>query len=156
MNSEFKHITEIEYQHISLPILFQNRYTNRRFGLIEDKEVGFKLAWQSDLIEPDFLKLSEEQYLIGVDQNFAVVDFSSMEVLIKIPLASNYLASDIMNDKVFVSSELEVLQLSLEDFRIMNRYLLPDVFENIRTNKGELFVSCMDGSSHKLSDLQIV
>jgi len=155
MPQKISYITKEEYCDLPIPILLESEFANRRFGLINNNGVSLKFAWQSDLIEPDLLKISEDHYLIGIDQNFAILKFSPLMIELKIALLSNYVSSEVKENKIYVSSELEVFILSGQSYQIEKRYLLPDVFEHLNFSNGEIMIECLDGNSYKLSDLQI-
>lgn len=74
---KFEIIDKHAYEELNCNSVFDNSHNefNRKFGKITVSRSYAKIAWSSDLLLPQFFKISNKIYTIGVDQNFAIYDF---------------------------------------------------------------------------------
>ena len=76
----FKIINEQTYKRLDCDIVSEDSCaaSNHSFAKIEVCGSVFKIAWASDseLIRPQFLRLSPNIYAIGIDQNFLIYNIN--------------------------------------------------------------------------------
>lgn len=144
--SIFNEITEIQFNGVSVPILFseENDKANNHYAIISDGLYSFKFSWNSDL-EPVITEINSNVYSVGIDQHFAVVDFASNTTLLNLNLFYNFYDTKIFDEWIFVISELEILKISRLNLKMIEIYDLPDFFREIEY-KGEVAeIKCSGG-----------
>lgn len=146
MITNFKKITEEEFKSVDLPIIFENKLTDRSFAIVYKNIDIFKLGWQSTDVDPILIQLREDILALGVDLMFSIVDTHAKKVLRNIKLNYFFFDFKLINDKLFVITELEVLKLNIVDFEIVDNYLLSDFFESIEISKDEILINTVDGN----------
>ena len=52
MNIELTEISESDFKKLDLPTLFEDKLTDRTFGVVSDGKNKYKLGWQSENIKP--------------------------------------------------------------------------------------------------------
>ena len=140
-------ISKDDFYSLTIPILFNDEHTSRRFGIVGNKEVQFGLSWQSDLIEPVVTGIGLNIYGVGIDQNFAIFDLALNSILFTLNLTYNFFTIQIFNDSVLVITELEIIRLSMLRFEILKRYPLPDYFDKSVLSGGFLEIKCVGNKS---------
>jgi hypothetical protein len=144
MEVSFKKISEREFERKqSTPILFYDKLYSRCFGVIESKASDYRFGWQSDLLDPIIKKVDENIYAIGIDQNFAVVDFAQKRVLLNLSLFYNFHTVHSLNGYVFICTELEVLVINKLTFETVQSITLPDFFEKLVFEDEKIKVVCV-------------
>ena len=144
-------LTESSFDKYNNDIIFQDDVSNRCYAIIEDEKFVFRLAWHSDLIEPVISELSEKIISIGIDQNFAIVDFGTGTISLKIRLPYNFLDARVFNQWVFVITELEILCIDKQHFQILNEFPLPEFFEEMQFETTHIIVKCAENVTVKFS-----
>ena len=135
-------LSEEDFYKSKIPILFNDKNTSRCFGVIRKGEQEFGLAWQSDLVEPFITEIDPNIYCIGIDQDFAVVDFNNKLILLRLYLTYNFFTTQIFKGSILVVTELEIIRLERIEFEILKRYALPDYFENAILRDDFLEIKC--------------
>jgi hypothetical protein len=143
----FKEISDTEFKKLDCPILFENEPYNRKFGIITNKKNNLGLAWGSDLIIPEIVEIESDIISVGIDQNFAIVNFNNGNILINIDLFYNFLTVKIYHRKIFVITELAIITIDQKSFLKLDEYDLPDMFKEIIFNDSHVVVKCSDGTS---------
>ncbi|MBB5648931.1 hypothetical protein [Pedobacter cryoconitis] len=147
----FNEITKIEFNALNELTLFKEAddRANNHYAIISDGMYGLKFSWNSE-IEPVIIEVKPKVYSIGIDQHFAVVDFSSNTILLNLNLFYNFYDTKIFKEWIFIISELEILKVSRLDFNIIETYELPDFFSDIEF-KGEVVeIRCSGGEIMQL------
>ena len=80
MGSILNKITKEEFEIRKDQVLFNDKIVNNRFAIITNGTNSFKIAWYSDLIDPVITEITTDIYCIGIDQNFAIIDFQKRMV----------------------------------------------------------------------------
>lgn len=140
-----KIISETEYKQLQYPILFCDEQTDRSFAILSFQEDNYKIAWQSNNITPCIVKIQENIFAIGVDQNFIIMDFKLQKIRLKYKL--DYFVYDIQlyEDFIYVITELEILKIKIETMTLISRNELPDFLENIKFEDKQIIIECMNG-----------
>jgi hypothetical protein len=151
MSSLLKRVTEEELNNIEHIMLFKNAAMNRAFAVFSNNMVTFGVAWQSDLMNPVMIEITPSIACIGIDQHFAIVDFSINSVCCNLQLDYNFHAMELFDNILLVATELEILKIELTTFSTVAIFPLPDVFESMCIHNDTLEVICMDQSCNTFS-----
>lgn len=151
---KIKLLSEKEYTSEPLSELFEADKYTRCYGLIEKDNIPlFKLAWRSDLISPNFVEISPEKYIIGIDNNVAIIDFNKSISLKNIKLQYNYIESIVNNRKVYIATDLEVLIFEINNINLILSVQLPDSYDRIFFRGKYTFISCANDLEISLEEL---
>ena len=127
------------------PILFMDNISNREWALLTNGLYTLKIAWHSDLINPMITKIDGYVYGIGIDQNFAVVDFSEQIIKLNLHLFYNFFETKILGDFFFIISELEIIKIEKFTLEIVHKYDLPEIFEEVVFKSDHYEIKCFGG-----------
>ena len=105
-----------------------------------------KIAWSSDLLQPQFLKIFPKVYAIGIDQNFAIYDFKKKHRLMCLDLMFLFCEMVMYNKKIFVATELEVFVIDIQQYKVVHTISLSDTYNKIEINCGKVEIHCMDNT----------
>ena len=131
-----------DFNKSDFPILFSNELTDKVYGQIHCKKNGFKFAWQSTIVKPKVSKIDSNIYSIGIDQHFAIVDVNTSQIMLKLDLFYFFYDTRIYNNFIYVITELEIIRISQDTFKVHESYALPDFFEEIEFKEGRLLINC--------------
>lgn len=155
MDAYLKNISVEEFNKLKVPILFEEGIFNRRFGVITNNKQSFGLAWRSDMIQPSLIELDLNIYGIGIDQNFAIVDFNNNLIRLKLSLTYNFYTIELFLSDIFIITELEIIRLNRVTFKVLDKYELPDLFEEmVLSHNDQLEVKCAGNISIVLDSFQ--
>lgn len=146
MKNQFKIVSEKEFNSFSdYPILFQDKgIFNRSFGLLLSHKQSYRIAWHSDTINPLIQELNTNICSVGIDQNFAIIDFDKIKVILNLKLSYNFFTVKVIRERIFVVTELEIIELNNNDFQVVCHYDLPEIFEQMNINGEFIDVLCME------------
>jgi hypothetical protein len=150
MNTIVKEITENDFDNSKYPLLFKSDGLNRKFALISNNDINYIIGWQSDLVNPKVFELTRCHVLIGIDLNFAIIDFCAAQVLSKMELTFNFIDIIKMKNRLFLITEMEVLELGTEKYNIINTCLLSDIIEEIIVTEESIDLRCINGEKVRL------
>lgn len=146
MKFNLTEISESEFKLSRASLLFTDDVANHRFALLGNE---FKLAWHSDSIDPVVTEVKPGVFGVGIDLNFAVLKNES--VLLNIPLESYFLSVEKLKDRLFVATQLEVIELN-SDYSVKRSYALPDFFEKIAEDDQGIVIHCMNREKVKIGE----
>jgi hypothetical protein len=131
--------------------VFYDNSFDRRFRKVCLANVCFYFAWRSDIVEPLISEIDTGIWAIAIDQNFAIVDFIKDEVLCKLALDYNFYTVKIINGKILIATELEILEMNKRNFKVEGTFALPDFFQEfyVETNL-EIRARCVNGESVRI------
>lgn len=141
---KIKKIDKIEFNLLDIPALLNEDKGNKCYAIVSNGILNYKIAWQSDLLSPLILKISNNIYCIGIDQFFYVVDFSKYNILLNLKLAYYFYDVKIFQKWIFVITELEIIRVNNDTFIIENEYSLPDFYERISFLDNSIKVKCLN------------
>ena len=99
MSISLKQITENDFMNLNVPTIFNDNKISRCFGIVTNDIQSFKFAWQSTIVSPIVSEIIKEYVIgIGIDLNFAVVNFMSNRIVLNITLTYLFLDIIISND----------------------------------------------------------
>jgi hypothetical protein len=146
MDLVVRQLNKIEFEDTNVPILFEDSPTDRRFAIATFNNYSYRFAWQSDLMNPNILKIKEKVYAIGIDQNFSIIDFEINSIVYNVKLFYNFLDMRLHNELLYVITELEIIVITVINFKTNENFDLPDNFDSISFFKDCITVKCMDGT----------
>ena len=111
-------------QFLMIPIM--NSY--RIYGKLVEGNFYAKIAWSSDLLQPEFLKIYPKVYAIGIDQNFAIYDFRNKHRIMCLDLMYLFCEMVMYDKKIFVATELEVFVIDIKQYEVIKTISLPDTY----------------------------
>lgn len=86
MNIELTDISDSDFKNLDIPTLFEDKLTDRTFGVLSDGRNEYKLGWQSDNIKPVIKWINTLLCSIGIDLVFVIFEFTTGRVLLKLSL----------------------------------------------------------------------
>jgi hypothetical protein len=143
MEPNFKNISSKEFNQENASMLFTDKVSNRCFGIFTNGKLTFRVAWHSDTIEPEVTEIATNIYVIGIDQNFVIVDLNNGQVLLKLELAYNFFGIQLIDNNIFVITELELIQINKNTFEVIKEHALPDFFKELEQVDDRLQVKCV-------------
>lgn len=143
MNIELTDISDSDFKNLDIPTLFEDKLTDRTFGVLSDGINEYKLGWQSDNIKPVIKWINTLLCSIGIDLVFVIFEFTTGRVLLKLSLDYFFYDTKIYNEFVYVITELEIIKINIANLAIVEIYSLPDCFESIEFNERNIMVKCV-------------
>lgn len=143
-------VDKLSFDSNDAELIFDAGSSSGTFALAEYEGKSFKIAWQSDLIDPIVINLSKNIFCIGVDLNVVIVDYSNFEVLFKLELESFLYDIFIVRDHLYIVSELRVVILGLHGYSISGSYDFPDICSGVAKKEDCIEFNLMDGETIKI------
>lgn len=143
MEIQIKQISNSEFNELNCHTLFEDKLTDRVFGVITNGIYICKFGWQSDTLKPFLLNLSDGICLIGIDQNLIIFDFIKKKEVLKSSLDYFFYKAVINKEHIYAITELEILKIRLISYEIVERYGLPDYFEKIEFKESSTEIHCV-------------
>ncbi len=143
MEIQVKQISKSDFNELSCYNLFENKLTDKAWGIVTNGVYSCKFGWQSDTLTPFILKISEEVCLIGIDQSLVLFDFFKKQEIFKVSLDYFFYEAIINREYIYAITELEILKIDLKFYKIVERYELPDYFKKIEFNKNSIKIHCV-------------
>jgi len=151
MDILLKYLSKEEFETNETSLLFQDQVTNRRFALISYKNHRFRLAWHSDLIKPLITEINPGIFSVGIDRNFAIINFNLGIVQVVLNLFYYFLDVQIFEKNIYIATELEVIKVDGIDFIVLGTYALPDFFEKMVFENHSLKIECAGNTSVEIA-----
>lgn len=145
MKIQLDEISESEFINLNLPVLFEDKLTDRVFGIISNGVKKYKFGWQSTTIKPVIKFINDNHCSLGVDLTFIVFDFNTGEILQKISLDYYFYDTQIFNGFIYVITQLEIIKINILDMTIVKTFDLPDYFESFNPKEKNIVVECLGG-----------
>ena len=108
-----------------------------------------KIAWSSDLLLPQFIEIFPKIFAIGIDQNFAIYDFGLKRRVMYLDLVFLFCEMVIFDKKIFIATELEVIIIDTQQYKVIDTIPLQDTYNKIKINCDEVEIYCMDNTIEK-------
>jgi len=149
--TDIQHLSKEQYGTVEAQVLFEDTENDQFYGLVQQGSSKFKFGWIRELVGPVIKWLDPNTCTIGIDKNFAIVNFQSGEVLFSLPLNTYFVDTYIVENAILVITQLEIFKISTSTYEIISTFELPDFFVSIEI-LGDIFkVRCFDGSELSLS-----
>jgi len=153
MHIALKKIPQTDYNIKDLPILFEDKLTDRAFGIIFKNDVAqYKLGWQSDSLDPIVVTIDKNICIIGIDQKVIFYNISDGNILLEITLTFLLYDIKIHNNFAYIISELEILKTSINSFTIVEVISLPDYYKQIKFINTAVEIECLEGQIVRLNE----
>ncbi|QUB72188.1 hypothetical protein J4864_08670 [Prevotella multiformis] len=145
---KFEIIDYFTYKKINYDSVFDDSHNNsyRIYGKLVEGDSYAKIAWSSDLLQPQFLKIFPKVYAIGIDQNLAIYDFKKKHRIMCLDLMFLFCEMVMYNKKIFVATELEVFVIDIQQYKVVHTISLSDTYNKIEINCGNVEIHCMDNT----------
>lgn len=147
MDLIIKEISESDYLKLDCKELTEwNDLTKfNHFMLITASQQNFKLCWESSLIYPDFVRISDYTYCVGIDQIFFIFDFLNGDFKLSMEFDCYFIQVMKYRNFVLVITQMDIYILKLSDYSIYKTVNLPDVFSDIKFDSSVVYISCISG-----------
>lgn len=143
MQVSIKEISESDFNNLELPVLFEDKLTDRVFGIISNGVNEYKLSWQSTVSKPKITVIDNFRYSIGIDLVFVIFEFLTGKILLQLSLDYFFYDTRIYNEFLYVITELEIIKVNTKDLLVVETFALPDYFESIEFNEKTILVKCV-------------
>lgn len=145
---KLKIIDYFTYKKLNYDPVFDDPHNDsyRIYGKLVEGDSYAKIAWSSDLLQPQFLKIFPKVYAIGIDQNFAIYDFKKKHRIMCLDLMFLFCEMVMYNKKIFVATELEVFVIDIQQYKVVHTISLSDTYNKIEINCGNVEIHCMDNT----------
>lgn len=145
---KLKIIDYFTYKKLNYDSVFDDSHNDsyRIYGKLVEGDSYAKIAWSSDLLQPQFLKIFPKVYAIGIDQNFAIYDFKKKHRIMCLDLMFLFCEMVMYNKKIFVATELEVFVIDIQQYKVVHTISLSDTYNKIEINCGNVEIHCMDNT----------
>ncbi|MFM2395030.1 MAG: hypothetical protein RLZZ546_3013 [Bacteroidota bacterium] len=140
----FKKLSEPEFANCHASTIFFENIYSKCFGVLCCDLNCFKFGWRSELIDPSIKKIEENIFSLGIDQSFAIIDFTTNSVVFDLSLAYNF--HDILNHKthIAVCTEFEIILINKDRYEVEEIIQLPDFFEDGTIINDKIKIICSD------------
>ena len=131
------------YKRLNYDSVFKDYHNDsyRIYGKIVEGDSYAKIAWSSDLLQPQFIEVFPKIFAIGIDQDFAIYDFDLKRRIMYLDLGFLFCEMAIFEKKILIATELEVI--------VIDTIPLQDTYDKMKINCGEVKIYCMDHSFEK-------
>ena len=145
---KLKIINYFTYKKLNYDSVFDDSHNDsyQIYGKLVEGNFYAKIAWSSDLLQPEFLKIYPKVYAIGIDQNFAIYDFRNKHRIMCLDLMYLFCEMVMYDKKIFVATELEVFVIDIKQYEVIKTISLPDTYNKIENNCGKIEIHCMDNT----------
>lgn len=145
MRINIREISKSDFNNLQLPVLFEDKLTDRVFCVISNGVNEYKFGWQSTLIKPRIRFINNNYCSIGIDLIFIIFDFNTGIILKKFSLDYYFYDTKIFNEFLYVITQLEIFKINTKALLVVETFALPDYFESIEFNERVISVKCIDG-----------
>lgn len=143
-NLEIRKYTEKEFNNSDSLLLFKANEYSKVYAELTLCGSTFRVSWASDQILPCCYRIRDDIYGVAVDQNFAILNVKTMEVLLRLNLDAYFMTMQLQGSLVYLATELEVIAIDSKTFAVINRTHLPDIFKKFDFNGSIFKAICMD------------
>jgi hypothetical protein len=137
-------IKEFDFNSLNYPILFGDKTTNRVFNLISFGDYRFKFGYQSENVNPKINEISKNIYSLGIDLNFAIIDFEKNKVILNLVLDYYFYEAKLHNGFIYVITELLIIKINQITFETIEKFALPDIFMEIIFKGDKMEIKCLN------------
>lgn len=104
------------YKRLNYDSVFKDYHNDfyRIYGKIVEGDSYAKIAWSSDLLQPQFIEVFPKIFAIGIDQDFAIYDFDLKRRVMYLDLDFLFYEMAIFEKKILIATELEVIVIDTQ------------------------------------------
>jgi hypothetical protein len=132
-----------EYQSLHIPVLFSDKFTDRKFGILTNELFRFKFGWQSDELSPLIYKFNNYR-VIGIDLNCSIINVEDIENVYTFSLQSFFCEAKLYVDNVFIVSEIEILVFNMRTNKLLKKISLSDIYCNLDIGDNNITVTYLN------------
>lgn len=145
---EFERISEEDFEKSNYK-LFKLDYS-RVYGRIAFGDKSYSIGWRSDLISPEIIEITPNNFSVGIDQKFVVQNHSSDKLMFEMDLKSNFYLSKQFRGKLLIVSECDIYIVNMTTWEIDSQKQLPSLFEDFILNESKIVAKCIEGEEIEL------
>lgn len=135
-----------QYSASNASVLFEDKEHDAHFGAIQQGSNTYKFGWVTDRNTPTIKWLDGHTCAVGIDKNFAIVNFQDDAIVLEPKLNTSFVELKVNNNILLVITQLEIFKISKDSYEIIATYDLPDFFVSIEI-LGDIYkVHCFDDS----------
>lgn len=143
----FNLISEQEFNANHQNLLFNESAFDKKFAYIEINNKRFFFSWSSDLVSPSVLNYNDSFIFIGIDKNYAIIGIDRKEILKAIQLDYVFYESKVIDEMLYICTELSILILSIPHFHLQKKIDLQEIFSSISLIEDKLVIEMLDGNT---------
>jgi hypothetical protein len=144
MKTALSLITESDFNKENNLIIFQDKVANHRYAQLKHGNNSFRLAWHSDSITPVISEIRNNIFSIGIDQNFAIIDFENDKILLNLDFLSFFYYTELLDNFIYIITELEIIKVDTINFKVLETIGLPDIFREMTIMDDKILIQCFD------------
>ena len=144
MSIKFKKINKAEFKTKKGSSVLLEKNSDDNFGEIQWNGRVFQLGWRGDFILPVIKVIDSINFGLGVDFDFIIVHCEKEEIRYKIELDEYFINFIVIENEIYIASELKVIQLGINNIKILNEFYLPEIFDRFVVTKNSIIASCID------------
>ena len=93
------------YKRLNYDSVFKDYHNDsyQIYGKIVEGDSYAKIAWSSDLLQPQFIEVFPKIFAIGIDQDFAIYDFDLKRRIMYLDLGFLFCEMAIFEKKIFLT-----------------------------------------------------
>ena len=139
------------YKRLNYDSVFKDYHNDsyRIYGKIVEGDSYAKIAWSSDLLQPQFIEVFPKIFAIGIDQDFAIYDCDLKRRIMYLDLGFLFCEMAIFEKKILIATELEVIVIDTQKYKVIDSFPLQDIYNNMIFICGEVEIYFMDNSLKK-------
>lgn len=126
-------LTSKEYYSLEAPILFSEEDSrfNKCFGFLPVGGQKYKFSWYSDLVEPKIELLNKNNYGIGIDQHFCILNSNSGNFKCW-GLDTPFVYMMVYERYVIVICEINILFIDLDTIKVEKEYMFTEIISDVK------------------------
>ena len=152
---KFEKIKKAEFKNKQNSIVLLEKISDDNFAEIQINGCFFQLGWRGDLILPVIKEIDSINFGLGVDFNFIIVNSEKKEIIFKLELDEYFMNFILINNEIYIASELKVIQLAINNFEILNEFYLPEIFDDFVITQNSIIASCINNETITLNTFNI-
>jgi hypothetical protein len=152
MSIKFEKIKKSEFNNKENSIVLLEKISDDNFGEIQLNGCLFQLGWRGDFILPVIKEIDSVIFGLGVDFNFIIVNSEKKETIFKLELDEYFINFIVINNEIYIASELKVIQLAINNFEILNEFYLPEIFDDFVIMQNSIVASCINNETITLNN----
>lgn len=141
---KFEKIKKAEFKNKQNSIVLLEKISDDNFGEIQINGCLFQLGWSGDFILPVVKEIDSVSFGLGVDFNFIIVHSEKKGIIFKLKLDEYFMNFIVVNNEIYIASELKVIQLAINNFEILNEFYLPEIFDDFVITQNSIIASCIN------------
>lgn len=152
MNIKFEKIKKAEFKNKRNSIVLFEKISDDNFGEVQWNGCIFHFGWRGNFILPVVKEIDSISFGLGVDFNFIIVNCAKKETIFKLEFDEHFINFIVINNEIYIASELKVVQLAINNFKILNEFYLPEIFDDFVITENSIIASCINNDTITLNN----